>query len=207
MIPLSPVRHSRLTEAAGALSLIAGLLIWLSLVSYHPDDPSWNTVAGAVHSKNLIGPVGARLADLLFQIFGALSLALPVVLVVLAWNWVRGRAVQYPLGRAVGYLLFLVSGCTAFELGPKWNLFGGSISSGGTLGIVLADHAVGAFNITGASLVTFAGFLISLYLASSFRISHLANVAALPGHVFGPVGRWWTCGRNLLLPPSDGNVR
>jgi len=194
-------RHSRLTEAAGVLLLIAGLLIWLSLVSYHPDDPSWNTAAGSVHSKNLIGPAGACLADLFLQLFGVLSFALPVVLVILAWNWVRSRPVEYPLGRAFGYLLFVLSGCTAFELGPKWTMFEGSVSSGGTVGGVLADYAVAAFNITGASLVTFACFLISLYLASSFRISHLANVAALPGLALRPVRRWWRARRVATPKP------
>jgi DNA segregation ATPase FtsK/SpoIIIE, S-DNA-T family len=200
----SAERHSRLTEAAGVLSLIAGLLIWLSLVSYHPDDRSWNTAAGAVHSKNLIGPAGARLADLFLQVFGVLSFALPVVLVILAWNWVRSRPVASPLGRAFGYLLFVLSSCTAFELGPKWTMFGGSVSSGGTAGVVLADYAVAAFNITGASLVTVACFLISLYLASSFRISHLANVAALPGLALRPVRRWWGAHRVATpKPPRD----
>jgi S-DNA-T family DNA segregation ATPase FtsK/SpoIIIE len=204
MNALPAERHSRLTEAAGVLSLIAGLLIWLSLVSFHPDDPSWNTAAGAVHSKNLIGPAGARLADLFLQAFGVLSFALPVVLVILAWNWVRSRPVASPLGRAFGYLLFILSGCTAFELGPTWTLFGGSVSSGGAVGVVLADYAVGAFNITGASLVTFACFLISLYLVSRFRISHLANVAALPGLALRPVRRWWGS-RRVATPRPPRN--
>jgi S-DNA-T family DNA segregation ATPase FtsK/SpoIIIE len=187
----SPARYSRLTEAAGVLSLIAGLLVWLSLVSYHPDDPSWNTAAGLTRTRNLIGPAGAHLSDLFFQAFGALSFALPIVLVVLAWNWVRSRHVQYPLGRAFGYLLFVLSSCAGFELGPKWTLFGGSVSSGGMTGVVLADYLVSVFNVTGASLVAFACFLVSLYLTSSFRIAYLSNIAALGSAAARPVTRRW----------------
>jgi S-DNA-T family DNA segregation ATPase FtsK/SpoIIIE len=197
----SSARYPRLTEAIGVLALIVGLSIWLCLVTYHADDPSWNTVLGAVHARNVIGPVGARLADLLFQIFGVLSFALPVVLVILAWNWVRSRPVAYPLGRALGYLLFVLSGCTAFELGPKWTLFGGAVHTGGTLGVVLADTAVSAFNVIGASLLTLACFLVSLYLASSFRISHLASVAALPALALRPVRSWWRA-RRAASPQS-----
>ncbi len=191
----SSARYSRLTEAAGVLSLIAGLLVWLSLVSYHPDDPSWNTAARVAHTRNLIGPAGAHLSDLFFQAFGALSFALPVVLVVLAWNWVRARQVQYPLGRAFGYLLFVLSSCSGFELGPKWTLFGGTVSSGGMIGVVLSDYLVSAFNITGASIVAFACFLVSLYLTSSFRIAHLSNVAALGSAAARPVASRWRAWR------------
>ncbi|MGE5571382.1 MAG: DNA translocase FtsK [Rhodospirillales bacterium] len=187
----SSARNSRLPEAAGILSLIAGLLVWLSLVSYHPGDPSWNTAAGGARTRNLIGPAGAHLSDLAFQAFGALAFALPIVLVVLAWNWVRGRRVEYPLGRAIGYLLFILSGCAGFELGPEWTLFGGSVPSGGTIGIILADYMVAALNVTGAGIVAFACFLISLYLTSSFRIAHLSNVAALGSAAVRPLtGRW-----------------
>ncbi len=191
----SSARYSRLTEAAGVLSLIAGLLVWLSLVSYHPDDPSWNTATRAAHTRNLIGPAGAHLSDLFFQAFGALSFALPIVLVVLAWNWVRARQVQYPLGRAFGYLLFVLSSCAGFELGPKWTLFGGTVSSGGMIGVVLGDYLVAAFNITGASIVAFACFLVSLYLTSSFRIAHLSNVAALGSAAARPVTNRWRAWR------------
>ena len=48
--------HSRLSEAGGILYLLFGLGLWLSLLSYHPEDPSFNTAAGAVRCRNLIGP-------------------------------------------------------------------------------------------------------------------------------------------------------
>ncbi len=195
----SSTRYSRLTEAAGVLSLIAGLLVWLSLVSYHPEDPSWNTAARVAHTRNLIGPAGAYFSDLFFQVFGALSFALPIVLVVLAWKWVRARRCV-PLGRGFGYLVFIPSGCAGFELGPQWTLFHGAVSSGGMIGVILADYLVSTFNLTGASIVAFASFLVSLYLASSFRIAHLSNVAALGSAVARPVTSRWRAWRAAAPP-------
>ncbi|HPQ16286.1 MAG TPA: DNA translocase FtsK 4TM domain-containing protein [Bryobacteraceae bacterium] len=72
---------------------------------------------------------------------------------VLAWNWVRGRRVEYPLGRAIGYMLFVLSGCAGFALGPEWKLFGGAVPAGGTMGVVLAGYLVAALNVTGAGIV------------------------------------------------------
>ncbi len=177
------------------LSLIVGLLVWLSLVSYHPSDPSWNTAAGSAPTRNLIGRVGAHFSDLAFQAFGALAFALPIVLIVLAWNWVRGRRVEYPLGRAIGYMLFVLSGCAGFALGPEWKLFGGAVPAGGTMGVVLAGYLVAALNVTGAGIVAFACFLVSLYLTTSFRIAHLSHVAALGSAAARPLTSRWRAWR------------
>jgi S-DNA-T family DNA segregation ATPase FtsK/SpoIIIE len=188
-------RSSRLSEAAGILSLIAGLLVWLSLVSYHASDPSWNTASGAAHSRNLIGPVGAHLADLFLETFGALAFLFPLVLIVAAWRWIRTRPLEAPLARAIGCALLVLSGCTAFELGPSWRMFSGAIPSGGIVGGVLAQTLRDGFNVTGAALITAGFFLVSLYLATSFRLAHLSNVAALPGNMLRPVTRRWSAWR------------
>jgi hypothetical protein len=42
---VSSTRYPRLVEAAGVLFLLFGLVVWLSLLSYHPEDPSLNTAA------------------------------------------------------------------------------------------------------------------------------------------------------------------
>ena len=195
MTASSSERHPRLLEAAGLLLPIAALLIWLSLISYQPGDPSWNTAAAA-QANNLIGKAGALLADLLFQGFGLLSFALPLVLVALAWNWlVRRRRIEYPLRRAFGYALFLLSGCTGLELGPKWTLFGGAVSPGGMIGVLLGDYTVSAFNLTGGILVTLACLLASIYLSSSFRLHLLSGAVALPARALRPLGRRWSAWR------------
>lgn len=191
----SVTRSSRLSEAAGILSLIAGLIVWLSLVSYHATDPSWNTASGAARSRNLIGPAGAHVADLLLQTFGALAFIFPAMLLLAAWKWVRSRPFEAPLARVLGCVLLVLSGCTAFELGPTWRMFSGAIPSGGILGGTLADLLRDSFNVTGAALITAACFLISLYLATSFRLAHLSNVAALPAALVRPVSERWSAWR------------
>ena len=55
MTLLSPSRHTRLNEAAGLLLLLLGLAVSLSLVSYSPGDPSWDTATAATHTHNLLG--------------------------------------------------------------------------------------------------------------------------------------------------------
>ncbi|MGD0201308.1 MAG: DNA translocase FtsK [Bryobacteraceae bacterium] len=190
----SEARWSRLSEAAGVLCLLLGLAAWLSLVSYHPEDPSWNTATGAVRAKNLIGPVGAYASDLFYQALGALSFSLPVIIVLVAWKWVRGRRVETPFVKALGCVLFISSGCAAFELGPPWRLFG-AVPAGGLLGGALAEYLLSAFNPTGAVIATCAALLLSLYLATGFRLAHVAAVAALPAFLLRPATRRWRAWR------------
>jgi S-DNA-T family DNA segregation ATPase FtsK/SpoIIIE len=175
--------------------LLVGLGLWLSLVSYHPEDPSWNTAAGALHARNLIGRTGAYVSDLAYQAFGVLSFAIPVMVVYVAWNWVRRRPIEAPAAKAVGAVLLLFGGCAAFELGPRWMLFGGAVSSGGLAGIVLADMLRAGFNVTGAILVTCAALLVGLYLATGFRLSHAAFVLGAPAFLMRPVARAWSAWR------------
>jgi S-DNA-T family DNA segregation ATPase FtsK/SpoIIIE len=187
----SVVRYPRLIEAKGLLCLVFGLALWLSLVSYHPTDPSWNTVTGAVPVRNLIGRAGAWASDLFYQTFGLLAFGIPAALVLAAWKWVRGRTIEAPLARVFGGMLLLASACAAFALGPQWTLFGGTVLPGGFAGAVLASYLMQGFNYTGALLVTFSALFVALYLATSFRLSHLAFALGVPRFLFRPVTRAW----------------
>ncbi|HUZ63375.1 MAG TPA: DNA translocase FtsK 4TM domain-containing protein [Acetobacteraceae bacterium] len=77
----------RLAELGGLALGLVGLALLLALVSYHAHDPSFDTASGAP-VRNLAGPAGAVLADLLLQGFGIAG-ALPA-LVLLAWGWRLG---------------------------------------------------------------------------------------------------------------------
>ena len=48
----SPTQHKRLNEALGFVLLAIALVLWLSLISYQPGDPSWNTATGPGRSAS-----------------------------------------------------------------------------------------------------------------------------------------------------------
>jgi S-DNA-T family DNA segregation ATPase FtsK/SpoIIIE len=187
----SAARYSRLAEAVGLLCLLVGLALLLSLVSYFPEDPSWNTAAGALHARNLIGKSGAYTADVIYQLLGLLAFSIPAIVVWIAWSWVRRRPVEAPVAKGLGAALLVFGGAAALSLGPHWTLFGGAVSPGGMVGLLLADALLAGFNLTGAILVTCASLLVGLYLTTQFRLSHAAFVLGIPGRVFAPVRRLW----------------
>jgi S-DNA-T family DNA segregation ATPase FtsK/SpoIIIE len=177
---LGPTRHARLNEAGAVAFLIAGLFLFFSLVSYYPLDPSWDTSTSGAKPVNLTGLVGASISDLLLQGFGVGAYVLPLLVLMLAWRWLRGGAIEAPWARLAGGLAWVGSTCTALGLFKDWRPIASAIPAGGLTGLVTADYAVSKLNLTGAVLVTGAVWILSLYLISTFEMSRLPAWFAAP---------------------------
>ncbi|HUS08550.1 MAG TPA: DNA translocase FtsK [Bryobacteraceae bacterium] len=171
---LGPTRHTRLNEAFAVVYLLLGICFILSLISYHPQDPSLNTVAISARPLNLIGRVGAAVSDYSLQMVGFGSFAFPVLLMSLAWKWLRSEPIQAQFIKLFGAAMLILGTCTAFSFGPAWRPFAGAIAPGGVIGILLAEYLISVLNMTGAILLTLAGLILSLYLVSTFSMSKLA---------------------------------
>lgn len=181
-----PTGNSRLNELIGFLGITAALLIALSLLSYSPHDPSLNVAAPAPGGRpagNWIGPVGAHLADLLFQGFGYAAFLLPVGILVLGLRWFASREVQFPWAKLCGFALL---GLTLTGLLALWELppVRGAVAPGGVLGVLLAEALLRTFNTVGAHLVVSAGFLAALFMTT--RFSFTGSSAWLRSHVTFP---------------------
>jgi S-DNA-T family DNA segregation ATPase FtsK/SpoIIIE len=181
---LSPSRHSRLNEAVGFLLLLLGLAMVLSLASYAPTDPSWNTATSAVRTHNLLGVFGAEAADLALQIFGLSAYLLPTLTWVLGWKWVRSSPVHSPWVRVFGSVALWFSLSTACGLVPQLSLIRGGVRASGIAGMVIADFLRVRLNLTGAAIATAAAAVVALYLVSTFEVSTLVRLLE------GPLARW-----------------
>ncbi|MEX2264908.1 MAG: DNA translocase FtsK 4TM domain-containing protein [Bryobacteraceae bacterium] len=198
---ISPTQHKRLNEVVGLLLLSLGLLLWLGLVSYHAEDPSWNSATGEVRPLNLIGYPGAYASDLCYQIFGLVSFAFPVLLFLLGWKWVRSENVEAPVAKVIGSLLFVASATAVFSLTPEWRLFNGTVSLGGLAGRLAAGYLRETLNLTGAVITTVTALLVSIYLISTFTVSKLRQWFDRPIRWWQKIGaRWqvWLAGRRRL---------
>jgi len=71
------------------------LFIGLSLASFNPQDPSFNTLGHGIKSANFCGLVGSFLADLLFQFFGIVSWALALGSLRLAYKNFKGEEINF----------------------------------------------------------------------------------------------------------------
>src|SRR4029077_16847122 len=186
---LSPTQHRRLNEIVGFLLLSLGLVMLLSLVSYHTQDPSFDTAA-ASRPLNLVGYPGSYLSDLFFQTFGATAFLFPLLAFLLSWKWIRSEELEAGGIKIFGSILLTLAISAAFSFVP-FHLFDGTIRIGGTLGLVIANYLVDSLNVTGALLFTLTAVVISLYLVSTFTLSMLADWFARPLAWMEALGEAW----------------
>ncbi|MDX2179096.1 MAG: DNA translocase FtsK [Bryobacteraceae bacterium] len=186
---LGPTKHNRLNEAAALVFLFAGVALTLSLISYLPEDPSFNTAAPPGRPLNLLGYVGSYLADLLFQSLGLTAFVLPGLIVLVAWQWMQSRPIDSPGIKIAGGGMFLLSCAAALSMAPGLRAFGGRVPAGGLIGFLFADGLIALMNFTGAALFLAAVLMISLYLISSFSMAVLARWLAGPRALFAKLLR------------------
>ena len=139
---LGPTSHRRLNEAGAVVFLYAGLFVLISLASYHPFDPSWNTVTEVVKPANLTGRLGALVSDWLLQSLGLAAYAIPTLILMLGWKWIRSSWIQAPWAKVLGSAMLLGATCAAFGFAPGWHPIANAVPAGGFVGLVLADTLI-----------------------------------------------------------------
>jgi len=187
----------RLSELVGFLLCVAGLLLFLSLVSFLPQDPSLNaaTPPGAL-PHNWIGPVGSYTADLLFQALGWVAYLLPLGLFVVGVRLLLARPFESPWSKALGAVLLGASLAVLLEFFPYTPQVRGLIRGSGLAGYLLAAGLVHILNRLGAVIVAASVFLTSLFLVTRFSFSSSGNfLKARFGSIGRPLAARWNAWR------------
>src|SRR5438477_10027940 len=90
-IEIEPAQRNTRVNEIIAIGLVAlGLLLFLCLFSYNPNDPTWNG-AGETGTNNWIGAVGANVAAGLCQGLGLGACLLPLLFLAAPWRRIRWR--------------------------------------------------------------------------------------------------------------------
>ena len=186
-----PTKHSRLNEAVGLVLLMLTILLLLSLVSYHPSDPSLNVSRDSLNPSkigNYVGRFGATLSDLLLQVLGYPAFLLPVFFAVFGWKWLRSRAIQNPGIKCGGVVSLTVSLCALLSLFfPDYLDWGWGLKAGGVIGDLAGEWLKARFNLAGSTVIALTLFIISIYVSTRFSFS---TTAAWINRRFAFVGKW-----------------
>src|SRR5580692_1341105 len=145
---LTPSDNKRINELIGFVGLSLAVLLTLSLLSYSPHDASFNVSApapGAGPARNWIGPVGAHMADLLFQFCGFAAFLFPVGMFLVAMKWFRSQLLDAPVAKVIGFTMLLASLSSELVLLPMPEVRS-ALPAGGMVGTILAESLRAAFN-------------------------------------------------------------
>jgi DNA segregation ATPase FtsK/SpoIIIE, S-DNA-T family len=85
---------NRIIEVLGVVTVIAGLLLLFSLITFSPDDPNF-IFPNNTEIKNILGFRGSFVADIFFQSFGFISLIIPFSLLLTGINIVINKKVYF----------------------------------------------------------------------------------------------------------------
>lgn len=186
-----------------ALLVCVGLTLFLlaALISYHADDAGWSSSGTGEPARNLIGGVGAWIADVLLSLVGYVAFFLPWAVFVLGIRIYRGEtdapAMPWPV-RAFAWLALLPSFAAICSL--HIGVFGPfpPQGAGGIVGQALSGWLVGLLNPVGASLLLLTTTLATLPLALMFswvRVLDAVGAFAM---------RLWASSRSRFEPGGAG---
>ena len=191
----SAFRRSLRMEIAGIMFLAIAIFFMLSLISYHPSDPSFN-LAHTARTKaiqNLGGIVGSHLSDLLLQGLGLASYLIPLAIGTLACFLFLPMEAGMSYGKGVGFLLFVFSSATGLGLAiDTARIFGHEVLAGGVLGELASRLLVSYFNLPGAYMIVLVVFIMAISLSTG--LSFVSLIDGLVGLFKAGVRRW-----NLLM--------
>ena len=189
----------RFSEIVG-VAFFAAALVWLvSLSTYDTADAVWFfNPDGAAPPANMVGRVGAFLAEISYQLVGLTAFLIPVQLMVLGWHafWCRSVGTAYTKLLGVGVIV----GCAAGFLSLAFGYITESprpIDAGGYLGALLTGLLADYFNRIGSIIVILTIMFSAAMLSTQFSLGQLlsafwngvrASLRALRTTVSG----WWT---------------
>ncbi|HMF57846.1 MAG TPA: DNA translocase FtsK 4TM domain-containing protein [Pyrinomonadaceae bacterium] len=160
-------KNTRRNEIIAIALAACGALLALCLVSYNPNDSSWNS-AGQDVAHNLVGAIGANAAAAMFQMVGLAAYLLPLLLLAAAWRRFRTRRIHAPLSRIAGLLLLIVASSALVSLSNIRPLFDGSFQPGGLMGTLFARLFSSGLNTVGAAVLLSAAAAMGLLFATDF---------------------------------------
>lgn len=174
-------------EILAIFFLAIGFFLYLSLLSYHPTDPSFLNVTSKT-TLNLGGAFGSYLADGLIFLFGGGAYFVGLYFLFTAMLLFVGLTRQIRLHQIPVFLLCVVMISVVFQLARE-NLFYGNVKveAGGFLGGILAGLGTTYLGRAGTYIVVIFGTMLTF--VASTRVP-LAQVLGWFLRGLSPAARW-----------------
>jgi DNA segregation ATPase FtsK/SpoIIIE, S-DNA-T family len=162
-------QHSRQNEIVSILLLALGLLLLLCLLSYNPNDPSWNSDS-SFPTQNLIGYGGAVTADFFLQRFGLIAYMLPLLIGLIAWQCFKSLSLRVPIWSAAAFALLVISLAGVLAL-TDYKFLDGSVKLGGMVGDLVSWLFVAWLSKIGTFILLAAVAIASLIYITNYSLT------------------------------------
>jgi S-DNA-T family DNA segregation ATPase FtsK/SpoIIIE len=175
---MARTREEIARELAGYLLGLIGILTLLAVATYHPLDPSlFASGSDVVH--NLLWPVGAAVAGVLVGLMGVPALLVPVLMMVVGWEWFKGHKLESPGLQAAAWAVAVMGGdglLTALLARVPYR--GGELETGGEFGVLVARGLNESLGPVGALLICAGALLAGVVFGVRGSLHQVLSAAA-----------------------------
>ena len=168
----------KIIETIGIGIIILGLLFFLSLITYSPNDPNF-IFSENKEIKNLLGFKGSLVSDFFFQAIGLVSFLIPLSIVITGVNVFFSKKLLILFENLFFIVLYSIVGSLYLSLFYKESFFLSIGGNGGFIGNYLVDSFISEIVNSNEIIfdLSFIFILILLFLLSiNFKLHHLVTI-------------------------------
>ena len=152
----------------------AAFFVSLALGSFHPADPSFNSIGQKLKVANYCGYVGSFLADGLFQLFGLSAWLFAVGLFRMAVVSFQGEKVSFKDLKLIwASLLILTLSSLVSVYAPETRIYQNQIYLGGIIGLGISQVLIKAFNEVGVQIILWSAASVLVVFYSEKTVQEL----------------------------------
>ena len=104
----------RLIEIAGTILFIIGILLFISLISYSPEDPNF-IFSENTKINNFLGYQGSYISDLFLQSIGIISYLIPLTFLITGFNIFKRKNIFLLFGNTFFIIFYSIIGSSFFN--------------------------------------------------------------------------------------------
>ncbi len=176
----------RLAELIGIFLIVTSILLFISLISYSPEDPNF-IFSENQEIKNFLGFRGSFIADIFFQSIGIISLLIPFSLLFTGLSITINKKLIIIIENIFFVVLYIIVATFFFGIFHKetyWLIINGN---NGFVGDLMSETIIAEFlkiNKTISYYILIFFILLFFLLSSNFKISHILSFFTLMKKLF-----------------------
>ena len=186
----------RLAELIGIFLIVTSILLFISLISYSPEDPNFIFPENQ-EIKNFLGFRGSFVADIFFQSIGIISLLIPFSLLFTGLSITINKKLIVIIENIFFVILYIIVATFFFGIFHKetyWLIINGN---NGFVGDLMSETIIAEFlkiNKTMSYYILIFLILLFFLLSSNFKILHISKFFILMKKLFSSKkNKQWAC--------------
>ena len=162
----------RLFELGGSLLILASFFLFISILSYSPNDPNFIYNEENIEIKNIMGFYGSVFADFILQSIGLVSFLISINLFYWGLKIITQKKIKNFISKILFTIIYIITGATLINISFNDSFWLIDNGNGGFVGRIIKESI---YNFTpfieNIYLVYFLGLFTTIFFILSLRIT------------------------------------